>query len=126
MKYLLDTQVFLWYLADSRKLPSGPRQRIADAEEVFVSAASIWEASIKAAIGKLDADVEALAGEIEANGFVELPVTARHAARVATLPRHHGDPFDRLLVAQAMHEPLHLLTSDEALAAYSDLVIPIG
>jgi len=126
VKYLLDTQVFLWYVADSRKLPSGARQRIADAEEVFVSAASIWEASIKAAIGKLDVDVEVLAGEIEGNGFAELPVTARHAAGVAALPRHHGDPFDRLLIAQAMHEPLHLLTSDAALVAYSELVIAIS
>jgi PIN domain nuclease of toxin-antitoxin system len=126
VKYLLDTQVFLWYLADSRKLPAAGRERIAQADEVFVSAASIWEASIKVAIGKLEADVDALVREIEGSGFVELPVTAAHAARVASLPRHHADPFDRLLVAQAMYEPLHLLTADGSLAAYSGLVVQVA
>jgi PIN domain nuclease of toxin-antitoxin system len=123
---LLDTQVYLWYLADSRKLAASARSRIAEAEQVFVSAATIWEAAIKVAIGKFEADLERLLAGIEASGFLQLPVTARHAARVATLPRHHADPFDRLLVAQAMHEPLHLLTADGTLAAYSDLVVQVG
>jgi PIN domain nuclease of toxin-antitoxin system len=70
--------------------------------------------------------VDRLLAGIDASGFVPLAVSGRHAARVATLPRHHGDPFDRLLVAQAMHEPLHLLTADDALTAYSDLVVRIG
>ena len=126
MRYLLDTQVYLWYLADSRKLPAKARDRIAGAEEVFVSAASVWEAAIKIAIGKLDADLEAVTSGIAASGFLELAISARHAMAVAKLPPHHSDPFDRLLVAQAMHEPLHLLTSDSQLEPYTDLVIPLS
>jgi PIN domain nuclease of toxin-antitoxin system len=120
---LLDTQIYLWYLADSRKLSRRARSDIAGAEDVFVSAASIWEAAIKAALGKLKASADDLAAGIDASGFLELPVSARHAARVATLPAHHRDPFDRLLVAQAIHEPLHLLTADAALRRYSELVM---
>jgi PIN domain nuclease of toxin-antitoxin system len=122
---LLDTPIFLWYLADSRRLASAARSRIARADAVFVSAASIWEAAIKIGIGKLAAAPDDLIAGIAASGFVELPVTAHHAARVATLPDHHRDPFDRLLVAQALHEPLHLLTADPVLARYSDLVLPM-
>jgi PIN domain nuclease of toxin-antitoxin system len=126
MRLLLDTQVYLWYLADSRKLPAQARRRIASAEDVFVSAASIWEAAIKVVTGKLQAAVEDLTDGIAASGFRELPVSVHHAARVATLPEHHRDPFDRLLVAQAIHEPLHLLTSDAQLARYSTLVIAVS
>ncbi len=125
MRLLLDTQVYLWYLADSRKLPASARREIAGAEEVFVSAASIWEAAIKAGLGKLNAAADDLVAGIGASGFAELPVSARHAARVMTLPQHHRDPFDRLLVAQALHEPLHLLTADAALRRYSELVVTV-
>lgn len=125
MRLLLDTQVYLWYLADSRKLARKVRARIAAADEVWVSAASIWEAAIKSAIGKLHATASDLVAGIEASGFDELRVSAQHAARVADLPHHHRDPFDRLLVAQALHEPLHLLTADVFLRKYSDLVVPI-
>ena len=125
MRLLLDTQVYLWYLADSRKLSAKARSQITSAEDVFVSAASIWEAAVKVAIGKLDAVPDDLVAGIGASGFAELPVSARHAARVVTLPQHHRDPFDRLLVAQAIHEPLHLLTADAALRRYSELVITV-
>jgi PIN domain nuclease of toxin-antitoxin system len=122
MRLLLDTQIYLWFLADSRRLRATARRRIREADVVYVSAASVWEASIKAALGKLDVDIGELVTQIPASGFAELPVAARHAAAVATLPRLHGDLFDRLLVAQAMTEPLHLLTADEGLTAYSPLV----
>ena len=125
MKLLLDTQICLWFLTDSRRLSRAMRQTLNSAEAVFVSAASIWESAIKASIGKLDVNVEELVSEIEASGFEALPITAQHAARVATLPAHHRDPFDRLLVAQAMHETMRLLTSDATLARYSELVITI-
>jgi PIN domain nuclease of toxin-antitoxin system len=125
VRFLLDTHVYLWYLADSRRLSRKARAEIASADEVFVSAASIWEAALKAALGKLDAAVEDLVAGIGGSGFVELAVSARHAARVATLPEHHGDPFDRLLVAQAIHEPLRLLTADAALKRYSELVVTV-
>ena len=122
MRLLLDTQLYLWFLADSPRLSKKARTKIAGAEEVYISAGSIWESSIKAAIGKLDVADDDLVAGIEASGFVELPILARHAALVATLPPHHRDPFDRLLIAQAIHEPMHLLTADRQLKQYSDLV----
>jgi len=73
----------------------------------------------------IGAVIEDLVAGIEGSGFAELPVSARHAVRVATLPQHHRDPFDRILVAQAIHEPLHLLTVDAALKRYSELVIAL-
>lgn len=122
MRLLLDTQVYLWCLSDSRRLSGAARREIESAEAVFVSAASIWEACIKAAIGKLRADPAELLAGIEDSGFEELPVRAAHAARVATLPSFHKDPFDRLLVAQAISEPLAMITSDPLLSQYSDVV----
>jgi PIN domain nuclease of toxin-antitoxin system len=122
MRALLDTQLFLWFVADSSRLTKRARARIAAADEIWVSAASIWEATIKAGIGKLEVDPTALVGAIAASDFLELPVRGSHAAAVARLPEHHRDPFDRLLVAQAMSEPLVLLTADRALAKYSELV----
>lgn len=122
MRLLLDTHVFLWVLADSRKLGAAARRVIVGADEVWISAASIWEIAIKSRLGKIDGDPLAMAEAIARSGFLELPVTARHAATVANLPLHHADPFDRLLVAQAMSEPLILLTADAALEQYSDLV----
>ncbi len=96
-----------------------------EAEEVFVSSASIWEVAIKVRLGKMNADPQELFDQIERNGFQELPVLSRHALLVAKLPMHHTDPFDRLLVAQAMSEPLHLLTADPQLRQYSELVIQV-
>lgn len=122
MRILLDTQVFLWFLADSPKLSKLARKTIEKADEVFVSAASIWEATIKAGIGKLEVDPNDLIAGIEGSGFKELSITAAHAAKVFTLPHHHRDPFDRLLVAQAMQEPMKLLSADSMLGQYSELV----
>lgn len=122
MRLLLDTQIFLWFLEDTRKLGKLPRSLIAEADEVMVSAASIWEAAIKAGIGKLDVAAEDLAAGIAASGFSELPIRANHAALVQTLPHHHRDPFDRILIAQAMTEPLQLITADALLKQYSELV----
>ena len=102
----------------SPKLKAKARSQIAAADAVYVSAASIWEIAIKARLRKINADPAELVEAIEASGFRELPVTATHAAAVATLPMHHSDPFDRLLLAQAFGEPLRLLTADQALAAY--------
>ncbi|ADG19993.1 PIN domain nuclease of toxin-antitoxin system [Paraburkholderia atlantica] len=125
MRLLLDTHVFLWAVTDDRKLTKAARKLILDASEVFVSSASIWEASIKAGLGKLEVDVNLLVSEIEASGFLELPVRAVHAALVRDLPDIHKDPFDRLLVAQALSEPLRLLSSDGHLSKYTDLVIAV-
>ena len=122
MRLLLDTQTYLWFVADLPKLSKEARAAIEDSDEVFVSAASIWEATIKVAIGRLQAAPGDLVAGIAASGFVELPVSARHAAAVAALPMHHRDPFDRMLIAQALDEPMRLLTADSLLKAYSDLV----
>ena len=119
MRLLLDTHVYLLWLADDASLAEEARLAIADTRSVVhVSAASLWEASIKEALGRLDLGGSDLAEEIAANGFVELPVTAAHAGAAAHLPPHHADPFDRMLVAQARHEGLTLVTSDDRLSAY--------
>jgi len=120
-RILLDTHLLLWAVAEPRKLPPGDRRRIEEAD-VFVSAASLWEVSIKAALGKLVADPAELLAEIEPAGFTLLPITGEHVAAVAKLPAVHVDPFDRMLVAQAKTEPLLLLTNDAVLAGYGDCV----
>ena len=125
MRLLLDTHVFIWAVTADRKLKPADRSFITSAEKVFVSAASIWEIAIKCRLGKIDGDANDFADGIEASGFKELPVSARHAAAVGTLPLHHTDPFDRLILAQAFAEPLHLLTADSALAAYGGAVTVI-
>ena len=117
MRILLDTHLLLWALAEPEKLSATTRNRL-DAAEVFVSAASVWEVSIKVALGKLEADPSELLAAIEPAGFKLLPITGWHAAAVAALPLLHRDPFDRMLVAQARTEPLILLTNDTVLEQY--------
>jgi len=121
MRVLLDTHLLLWALGAPSKLPAAARKLIKDVY-VSVSAASIWEISIKAALGKLSADPREVLAALEPAGFLELPVTGVHAARVVDLPAIHRDPFDRLLIAQALTEPMRLLTNDAALANYGDIV----
>lgn len=121
MRILLDTHLFLWAVSAPSKLSATARKQI-DAAEVFVSAASIWEISIKSSIGKLDADPDELLAGVEPAGFAMLPITGEHAAMVARLPPIHKDPFDRILVAQASVEPMILLTNDDTLRDYGSLV----
>ena len=118
-RILLDTHLLLWAFAAPERLPIRARKRI-DVSEVFVSAASIWEVSIKASLGKIQADASLLLPEIEPAGFTLLPISGEHAVAVGLLPSIHRDPFDRMLVAQARTEPLILLTNDAALAAYGE------
>lgn len=126
MRLLLDTHIFLWIVTNDPKLSVRARRLISGADERFVSSASIWEAAIKAGLGKLDIDVGRLVRSIGASGIRELPVSAVHGAAVRDLPPHHRDPFDRLLVAQARHEPLQLVTADAQLARYGlSLVLTI-
>ena len=117
MKLLLDTHAFLWWRADDRRLPKPAREAIADASVVFVSAATAWEAAIKAALGRLDYPDTIEAGA-EASGFEKLAISFAHAERAAQLPAHHHDPFDRMLVAQAEIEDLTLVTNDQRIARY--------
>lgn len=122
MHILLDTHLFLWWLNNDKSLTKKAQQLIEDAEEVYVSSASIWEAAIKIQLGKLDADINSLINSIENEGFIELPISAKHAAKVTNLALHHRDPFDRVLIAQAITEPLRFLTVDSKLKQYSELV----
>jgi len=122
MKLLLDTHILLWVMRDARELSAAARDFIERAEDVYVSSVSFWESAIKAAMGKLPLAPQALeAGALRA-GFIPLPVTWAHALAVDALPMLHRDPFDRMLVAQAVSEPLQLLTHDAKLARYSPLV----
>lgn len=122
MRLLLDTHIFLWYLAASRKLSKAALSRIEMADVVYISAASIWEAGIKIKQGRLEANIDDLYEGIISSGFIELPISARHSVLAANLPELHRDPFDRMLIAQAMSEPVKLLTADGLLRQYSELV----
>ena len=122
MRLLLDTQVYLWWLTESRRLTASARDAITGADAVFISAASLWEAAVKSALGKLVADADDLLRGIAASGFTEPANQGGHAVARSRLPSHHRDPFDRMLVAQAMTEPLRLLTADKTLRRYTDLV----
>ncbi|WP_305046377.1 type II toxin-antitoxin system VapC family toxin [Geoalkalibacter sp.] len=118
-RFLLDTHVFLWWLADAPEL--GPRCRELISEqrnEIFISAATTWEISIKQALGKLDApeDMESI---VEDEGFSKLPITLYHGQLAGRLPALHRDPFDRMLVAQAQAEGLILMTADTNIRLYN-------
>ncbi|PWV58323.1 type II toxin-antitoxin system VapC family toxin [Plasticicumulans acidivorans] len=123
MKVLLDTHILLWALAMPERLSPSARDTIERASALYVSAASIWEISIKAGLGKLDADLDEILAHLHRAGLQALDITWTHARAVQQLPMYHRDPFDRLLIAQAVSEPLHLLTADTALKPYSPLVL---
>lgn len=116
MRLLLDTHVLIWW-DEGRRLSAPARRAITDADEVFVSAASAWEVAIKVGLGRLR-PTRTVEDAVEESGFAELPVTFPHASRVASLPPHHRDPFDRLLAAQAEVEGLTLVTRDPAFEPY--------
>jgi PIN domain nuclease of toxin-antitoxin system len=122
MKILLDTHIFLWCTRDDKALSKQARDIICEATEVYVSSATIWEAVIKVNLGKLQVDIEELVQAITISGFTELPISTKHAATVLQLQNLHRDPFDRILLAQAMSEPLKFITADSLLQNYSDLV----
>ena len=126
MRLLLDTHIALWAIADSPRLSTNARGLILDpANSIYVSTASVWEITIKHMLGKGDMPVSGTqaAAYFHAAGYVELPIVNAHIALLESLPPHHADPFDRLLVAQALAEPLRLLTHDDKLRAYSDNII---
>ncbi|HJL39933.1 MAG TPA: type II toxin-antitoxin system VapC family toxin [Myxococcales bacterium LLY-WYZ-16_1] len=114
---LLDTHVLIWWRSDPQRLPDDLKEEVATTPVVMVSVASVWEASIKMALGRLQLPEPFSAG-IRRSGFDDLTITSAHAERAADLPRHHPDPFDRLLVAQAQLEGLELVTHDPVLARY--------
>jgi PIN domain nuclease of toxin-antitoxin system len=114
---LLDTHVFLWWRAKDTRLTVEVREAIAHAELVFVSAASAWEAAIKIALGRLTLP-EPFSRGVDASGFQRLPIAFEHAESAGSLPRHHADPFDRMLIAQAQLEGCTLVSHDRTLAPY--------
>ena len=122
LKLLLDTNIVLWTAVTSKRLSREAKRIIERAESLYVSSVSIWEIGIKVTLGKLDVDVDELLRTLTDRSFEQLPVTWEHARVFSWLPLHHRDPFDRMLVAQAMSEPLILLTHDETLSAYGDIV----
>jgi PIN domain nuclease of toxin-antitoxin system len=125
VRLLLDTHLLLWAAAAPERLPVAAAELIEDAGNVPVfSAASLWEVAIKAGLGRADftADAGVLRRGLIENGYEELPVSAAHACAVAALPLLHGDPFDRMLVAQALVEGLTLVTAVPALRGYPGAV----
>jgi PIN domain nuclease of toxin-antitoxin system len=115
---LLDTHALIWWIGGGERLGRSAVEAISDPTSVvFASAASVWEIAIKRAKGKLKAP-PGLGDELLVHGFAAVPITVEHAERAGELPRHHGDPFDRMLVAQAQVEGLVLVTRDPAIAAY--------
>ena len=123
MRLLLDTHVLLWSLADDPRLATSVRDLIIDSEvEVFVSAASAWEITIKQGLGKLRAPDD-LAAQLVAARFEALPITVDHAVAVLDLPDHHRDPFDRMLIAQARVEGLTVVTHDPQIGRYEVAVL---
>lgn len=122
MKLLLDTQALIWFAEDDVRLSAKAKEAVEDPQnEVFYSAASIWEMAIKISLGKLRLAVpldESFQVLLEKNGLEFLPVEFAHAAHVSSLPRHHGDPFDRMLVAQAILGGMRPVSSDEAFDLY--------
>jgi PIN domain nuclease of toxin-antitoxin system len=117
VRLLLDTHVLLWWLADDDRLPEGAREAVNTAQEVRLSAASVWEIAIKHALGRLDVPDDYLVA-VDAGEIGLLPITGQHAEIAGALPRHHDDPFDRMLVAQARADELTLVTADRRLVDY--------
>ncbi len=122
MRILLDTHVFLWWVEGDRALPTKARAALADQEsECLISLVSVWELAIKAGLGKLRLALPVMRYVVEhaaANGFGMLDIRMAHVGRVEMLPRHHGDPFDRLLIAQAIEEKLPIVTADPVFRKY--------
>jgi PIN domain nuclease of toxin-antitoxin system len=121
VKLLLDTHLLLWAAGDPDRLPAAAIRLIEDpANELIFSAASIWEIAIKRQLGRSDfrVDPRLLRRGLRDNGYLELPVTSEHALATDTLPPHHKDPFDRILIAQATVEGMALLTVDPVVARY--------
>ena len=128
MNLLLDTHIALWAIADSPRLSEMARALIQSPQTtVWVSAANVWEIAIKHALGRGDMPIssEDALRYFNQSGYRVLPISAQHAMAVETLPAHHQDPFDRILVAQALVEPMRLMTHDPLVALYSDTIIKV-
>ena len=124
MRFLLDTHILLWWIDDDKRLSGQARQIIKDqCNEIYVSDISFWEIQIKVMNGKLNVDLETVIQQLPVNNFLPLNLNSRHIMALAKIPDHHQDPFDRMLIAQAITEPLHLITHDAIVAKYSENII---
>ena len=124
MNFLIDTYILLWWLNDDERLPEKAEHLIKQPENnVYVSHFSLWEIQIKIMTGKLRVDFDAIIKQLPVNNFEELPSRTSHIITLSKLPMHHQDPFDRMLIAQAICEPLNLITHDKNVALYSDAII---
>jgi len=131
LKLLLDTHLALWAITDSPRLSRSARSLIGDANnEIYVSLASLWEISIKHALGPkrrhpIEVSSRIALARFESSGYQILPITPAHVHALENLPAIHGDPFDRLLLAQAFETPLRFVTQDSILQRYGDYVISV-
>ena len=126
MQLLLDTHIALWAITDDKRLAKSAKNLIINARnQIWVSTVSIWEIAIKYRIARGDMPIgsEEATDYFKASGFMLLPIQPEHAMATEALPDHHQDPFDRLLIAQSLQEPMRLITHDSMLAKYSDTVI---
>lgn len=124
MRVLLDTHILLWWLKDDKKLPLEAVNIIEDkANDIFISAVNAWEISIKKSLGRIQIDLNEFSKSITNSGLNVLNVTLNHACQIASLPDYHKDPFDRMLIAQSIVEPMRLLTHDKPLVRYGNHVI---
>jgi len=122
MRLLLDTHILLWWVMADRRLSKVIAKVLTSAEnDIAVSAASLWEITIKRALGRLEIDLDELVSTIAADGFSELPMRFVHARKLEVLPRHHDDPFDRILIAQSIVDGRRLVTTDQAILNYVGL-----
>ena len=126
MKYLLDTHTFLWFITDDKQLSAKATKAIVNPDAAkYVSMASFWEIAIKLNIGKLELDMpfDDLLQQMDINGFTLLPIEFAHTSAVCALDRHHGDPFDRMIIAQAQVEDLIVISIDKNFSKYRPLQI---
>lgn len=122
MRLLLDTHILLWWLMGDRRLPESLAKALASPEnDIAVSAATLWEIVIKHSLGRIEVDLDELLSSIGGDGFSELPVQFRHTLKLRSLPRHHDDPFDRILIAQSVADGRRLVTTDQSILSYSGL-----
>jgi PIN domain nuclease of toxin-antitoxin system len=123
MKLLLDTHILIWWLSQEQRLSQAEIDLITDSDNfIFVSAATAWEIAVKKMIGKLEAPDD-LPTALAINNFLELPITIEHSQKLYQLPLHHNDPFDRIMVAQAMSEDLTFMTRDAKIALYDIKIV---
>jgi PIN domain nuclease of toxin-antitoxin system len=124
-QFLLDTNVFLWYFWGTKRIDSIKQLIEADETDVFISSISFWEIAIKVRSGKLEVNLGELYSYAEKHAFIELPITSRYMKAYLELPDLHKDPFDHMLLAQAIYTPMRLITGDSFLAEYSSLVMVV-